>query len=407
MTTLDSATTFDTGTAYSLAPGSHDPSLTEVGRGTPMGELMRRYWHPVGLSSYATDLPRAVRILGEDLILFRDQGGRPGLVHPRCTHRGSSLLYGRVDECGLRCCYHGWAFDVQGMCTDQPCEPHNGLNRDRFRQPWYPVEERYGLIWAYMGPPDKKPLLQRYNLFEEIDEGETLFTDDNNIGSGRFFNDDVVPFNWLQHFENILDTAHFIWLHVYHSGPQFGSRYGEYDDLSNQPWERLTDADWKVSDRGVYTERTMKIPDGRTLHTITECVLPGVRGVPNPFGGNGRGDALGFVVPVDDTSFRIFTVLRGKDRTFFDRVGAIRPPAWPDDATRSQRFPGDWEAQGSQGRITLHSEEHLNTTDRGVRMLRRLLAEQMEIVANGGDPLNVAFEPGRETIPLECGQFFS
>jgi hypothetical protein len=216
-----------------------------------------------------------------------------------------------------------------------------------------------------------------------------------------------VPFNWLQHFENILDTAHFLWLHVFHSGPQFGSRYGEYDRLDFQPWERLGDAQWRVSERGVLTERTMTIPDGRTLHTVTETVLSGVRGVPNPFGGAGRGDALGFILPVDDTSFRIFTVLRGKDRSFFERVGAMRTPDAAADPTHYQRYPGDWEAQGSQGPITLHSEEHLSTTDRGVRMLRRLLQQQIEIVAAGGDPLNVAFEPGRELVELECGQFFS
>jgi nitrite reductase/ring-hydroxylating ferredoxin subunit len=407
MTDTATRTEPDTGTAYGLGTGSHDAVLTEVGAGTPMGELMRRYWHPVGLASYATDLPRAVRILGEDLILFRDNTGKPGLVHPRCAHRGASLLYARIDDHGIRCCYHGWAFDTQGMCTDQPCEPQNGLNRDKFRQPWYPVEERYGLIWAYLGPPERKPLLQRYNLFEEMGVGEQLFTDDNNIGSGRFFNDAAVPFNWLQHFENIHDTGHFMWLHYFHSGPQFGSRYGEFDKLDFQPWERMENVEWKVTERGVSTERTMKIPDGRTLRAVVETVLPGVRGVPNPFGGEGRTDSLGFVLPVDDTSFRIFTVLRAKDRGFFDRVGGLRNRTEADDPTRAQRFPGDWEAQGSQGPITLHSEEHLATSDRGVRMLRRLLREQIDVVAAGGDPMNVAFEPGSELISLESGQHVS
>ncbi len=396
--------TTDQGTAYGLRPGHHDPMLTEVGAGTPMGELMRRYWHPIALAEAATDLPRAVRVLGEDLVLFRTGDGRPGLVHPRCTHRGSSLLYARVDECGLRCCYHGWAFDPEGNCTDQPCEPNNGLNRDRFRQPWYPVDERYGLIWAYLGPPDKKPLLPRYSTLEDLDEGESLFTDDRNIGSGRYFTG-VVPFNWLQHFENILDTAHFYWLHVFHSGPQFGSRYGEFDVLDYQPWERLGGLTWTVTDTGVAVERTITIPDGRQLRTVTETVLPAVRGVSNPFGGEGRGDSLGFVLPVDDTGFKIFTVLRAKDRTFFERIEAIRPPGEP-DPEHTQRFPGDWEAQGSQGPITLHSEEHLATSDRGVRTLRRLLRDQVALVAAGGDPLNVAYEPGTELVRIECGQYF-
>ena len=397
----------DNGSAYHRPEGHRDATLTHVGRGTPMGEVLRRYWHPIGLSEHATDLPRAVKVLGEELILFRDRSGTPGLVHPRCAHRGSSLLYARIDDAGIRCCYHGWAFDTEGHCTDQPCEPQNGLHRDKFRQPWYPVEERYGLVWAYLGPPERKPLMPRYNVLEDLEEGEQLFTDDRNIGSGRY-NDQPVPFNWLQHFENILDTAHFIWLHVFHSGPQFGSRYGEFEKLDFQPWERLAGQEWTVTERGVMTERFMKVPDGRTLRTVTETVLPGVRGVANPFGGAGRGDALGFVLPLDDTSFRIFTVLRGKDRGFFDRIAQMRSKyEQPDDPTFYQRFPGDWEAQGSQGPITLHSEEHLATSDRGVRTLRRLLEQQTEIVAAGGDPINVGFEPGTEWVRLDVGQYFT
>ncbi len=397
----------DEGTAYGLDPGTHDADLTEVGFGTPMGTLMRRYWHPIGLSEDATDLPRPVRILGEDLILFRSVDGKAGLVHPRCIHRGSSLLYARVDDCGLRCCYHGWAFDTEGRCTDQPCEPSNGLNRDKFRQPWYPVEERYGLIWAYIGPPELKPLLPRYELLDVLGEGEQLFTDDYNIGSGRTFNDGPVPFNWLQHFENILDFGHFMWLHYFHSGPQFGSRFGEYDKLDFQPWERMAGVEWKVTPSGVAAERTMIIPDGRTLRSVTETVLPGVRGVPNPFGGSGRTDSLGFVLPVDDTNFRIYTVLRSKDRTFYERIHSIRDAREGKPADFYQRFPGDWEAQGSQGAITLHSVEHLATSDRGVRMLRRLLRDQIEIAQAGGTPMNVAYEPGSEWVPMNSGQYFS
>ena len=261
------------------------------------------------------------------------------------------------------------------------------------------------MIWAYLGPPERKPLLPRYSTFEDLADGEMLFTDDRNIGSGRYF-DGVVPFNWLQHFENILDTAHFYWLHFFHSGPQFGSRYGEFDVLDFQPWELLGDLTWTVTDTGVAVERSATIPDGRTLRTITETVLPGVRGVSNPFGDPGPGDSLGFVVPVDDTSFRIFTILRGKDRGFFDRIASMRRATDADDPTEAQRFPGDWEAQGSQGPITLHSEEHLATSDRGVRTLRRLLADQIAVVRSGGDPLNVCFEPGEELVRIECGQFW-
>lgn len=138
----------DTGTAYGRPAPTHKKELTEVGAGTPMGELLRRYWHPIGLVGDACETPRKVRVLGEDLILFRDLSGRPGLLYPHCAHRGTSLYYGKVDEKGIRCCYHGWQFDVQGHCLEQPCEPGGGAHRHRIRQPWYPVQELYGLVWA-------------------------------------------------------------------------------------------------------------------------------------------------------------------------------------------------------------------------------------------------------------------
>lgn len=298
---------------------------------------------------------------------------------------------------------------MQGRCTDQPCEPQNGLHRDKVRQPWYPVEERYGIIFAYMGPPEKKPLLPRYSALEPLGPGEQLFTDDHNIGSGRF-EKGVVPFNWLQHFENIHDQGHFLWLHYFHSGPQFGSRYGELDKLDFQPWERLSGVKFRATPRGVLTERTQTLPDGRVLHAVVETVLPGVRGVPNPFGDDGAIDTLGFMLPVDDTGFRIFTVMRGKTDEFFQRISAIRGNVERKiaaDPHYFQRFPGDWEAQGSQGPITLHSEEHLATSDRGIVMLRRQLRQQLEAIQAGKDPLNIAFEPGSEMVELEAGQFLS
>src|SRR5262245_30624598 len=120
-------------TAYDLPPPSHDASLTHVGRGTPMGELLRRYWHPVALTTDATDVPKTIRVLSEDLVLFRDKSGRPGLLHSRCAHRGANLYYGRVEERGIRCCYHGWLFAPDGQCLEQPCEPKGGRALGVFR----------------------------------------------------------------------------------------------------------------------------------------------------------------------------------------------------------------------------------------------------------------------------------
>ena len=137
--------TLPEGSAYYLEPPTFDEDLVRVGRGTPGGELLRRYWHPVAVASEVKDLPVAIRALGEDLVLFRTTGGAFGLVHPRCCHRGTTLLYGRVEQQGIRCCYHGWLFGPEGHCLDQPCEPGGGEKRENYRQPWYPVQERYGL----------------------------------------------------------------------------------------------------------------------------------------------------------------------------------------------------------------------------------------------------------------------
>jgi len=144
------------GSAYGLPEPSYDAELVEVGAGTPAGELLRRYWHPVGVSSELADLPVPVRVLGEDLILFRTGQGRPGLVYPRCIHRGTTLRYGKVESNGIRCCYHGWLFDPEGRCLEQPCEPGGGRKLELYRQPWYPLEERYGLVFAYLGPPERR-----------------------------------------------------------------------------------------------------------------------------------------------------------------------------------------------------------------------------------------------------------
>lgn len=395
----------DTGTGYGRTHGSANDALTQVGARTPMGELLRRYWHPVGLASYASDLPRKVRALGEDLILFRDKMGRAGLVHPRCCHRGSSLFFGRVEDAGIRCCYHGWLFDVQGNCLEQPGEPNGGEHRHRSRQPWYPVQERYGLIWTYMGPPEKKPLLPRYDCLEELGPEEQLFTDDNNIGIGG--PDPEPAFNWFQHYENIHDHAHFYWLHYLHSGPQFGERFGEMDMQRMRAAlpDLVAGVKFEVSGRGLTARRDTALPDGRRLEMIVETVLPTLRVVPNPFGTEGRVDHIGFVLPVDDTHFRIFTVLRGVDRKFFEIFEDPLYARAPHLMEQWQRFPGDYEAQGSQGAVTLHSEEHLVRSDRPIIMLRRLFEAQSKVVAEGRDPIGVHFEPGTEYVRLEAGAF--
>jgi len=377
----------DTGTGYTRRPSSHIAALTEVGRGTPMGELMRRYWHPVGLGSHATDTPREVRVLGEDLVLFRDKTGRPGLVKARCCHRGTSLYFGKVEERGIRCCYHGWLFDIEGHCLEQPCEPEGGKMRDRVRQPWYPVQELYGLIFAYMGPPEKKPVLPRYACLADLDAGEFIDSDDSSIGSGG---PQIVPCNWLQHFENVVDPYHVVVLHGTHSGPQFSEMMARMPD----------EVHFERTPLGVRSRSTRKLPDGGTMRGSAEVAMPTLRVVPNPRAGVGganlfgRVESIGWTLPIDDTHFRIYVAGRVREKGELRRMrsrqgGKLWEQLTPDE---HRRFPGDFEAQTGQGAITLHSDEHLTESDKGVALVRQFLRQQLDRIASGQDPAGVSFD---------------
>jgi phenylpropionate dioxygenase-like ring-hydroxylating dioxygenase large terminal subunit len=381
----------DQGTAYELPPPAHDRDLTEVGRRTPMGEYLRRFWHPVGLTADAGGVPRAVRVLGEDLILFRDGTGKPGLVHARCCHRGTTLYYGKVEAEGIRCCYHGWLFDTEGHCLDQPCEPEGGRHRDRIRQPWYPVEERYGLIFAYMGPPDRKPVLPRYECLDIMDEGEFVEADDSSIGGGG---PAIIPCNWLQHFENVVDPLHVPILHGGFSGPQFTSAMAPMPEVS---FETMTN--------GVRVRSVRPAPEGKIFRRVTEAVLPTLRVVPNPrVAQYARVESIGWTLPIDDTSFRIYVAGRVRDTGDLGRMRSKFNGKFWWDMTESehQTFPGDYEAQVGQGAMTAHNEEHLVKSDEGIAMLRRLLRRQVRAVAEGRDPAGVSFDPDAPPVVFEA-----
>jgi nitrite reductase/ring-hydroxylating ferredoxin subunit len=367
--------------AYDLNPPTYDAALTLVTRGTPMGELLRRYWHPVGLVEDATETPRQIRVLGEDLILFRDHAGRPGLLHPRCAHRGASLLYGRTEERGIRCCYHGWLFDVNGNCVEQPCEPNNGGRAcAKVQQPAYPVEELYGLIFAYLGPLDRKPLLPRYNILEALGEGEFIEADDSSIGSGGPV---IVPCNWLQHYENVMDPFHVPILHGSFSGVQFSERMGLMPKVR-----------FEENARGIQSTQTRDLGEGREHRRITEAVLPTIRAVCSPRATvDGPCTLLGWVLPIDDTSFRIYSAGKVTQAGTLKTIRShFNGKLWQELTEAEHRdFPGDYEAQVSQGAVTLHSEEHLVSSDRGIGMLRRLYREQLKQMAAGENPIGTAF----------------
>lgn len=387
------------GSAYGRPRHTHDAELTEVGPGTPCGEFMRRYWQPVAVSATLTTTPQNVRILGEDLIVFRDGRGRPGLLTPRCAHRGASLYYGKVDDQGIRCCYHGWQFDVEGRCIDQPCEPNGGINRERVRQPWYPVEERYGLVFAYMGPPAKKPVLPRWDALEGLGPDEMIFATDSSFSVGGDDSVKILPWNWLQDWENSTDPWHVYILHTSFSGSQFAP------EMAVKP-----QVNWEYTETGLKYVAYRKLPDGREMDRVSPLLFPNLISTPDIELAPGPTNTIGWVVPVDDTNHRRFHSmkvpknLKGRPRQMYTEK---RPKPWIEmtEADR-QRHPSDWEAQGSQGLITLHSEEHLASSDKGIAMLRRQLRQQIRLVQQGGDPIGVTFDPAKAFFRTGGGNFY-
>ncbi len=384
------------GGAYGRELQHHDAELTEVGPGTSCGEFMRRYWHPIELSERVGERPLKVRILGEDLILFRDRMGRPGLLYPRCAHRGTTLYYGRVEKDGIRCCYHGWLFDVEGRCLDQPCEPEGGRARHTVRQPWYPVEERYGLVFAYMGPPDKKPVLPRYDCLETVRPGERIHADGASTGGGGDHTIEIVPTNWLNDWENVMDPFHLPILHTTFSGVQFVPEFGVMPQVK-----------WEAADHGMRYVAYRKLEDGREMDRITQVLLPHVRIVPDVQMKAGPAGRIGWVLPVDDTHYRLFHAGRVPQDFVPREFRAYDGRIWSElSEEEHQRFPGDWEAQVGQGPISLHSEENLATSDLGIVRLRRYMREQIGIVRQGGDPAGVAFDPAQATVKVQAGNYF-
>jgi phenylpropionate dioxygenase-like ring-hydroxylating dioxygenase large terminal subunit len=197
-------------------------SLCRVGPGTPMGNLMRQYWVPAALSSELPEpdgSPLRVRLLGEDLIAFRTTSGAVGLIRNSCPHRGASLFYGRNEDEGLRCVYHGWKFDVAGRCVDTPSEPPESTFKDKVRAVAYPCVERGGLIWAYLGPRATPP---PFPALEPIDAGDCAL---------QVYQREC---NWMQALEGDIDTCHTVFLHLGAVQP---------DDVPDGTWARYALAD--------------------------------------------------------------------------------------------------------------------------------------------------------------------
>lgn len=371
--------------AYGLKIPEPDSTLTRVGPGTPCGEFMRRYWQPVCLSADLKDLPKPVRILGEDLIAFRDGEGRAGLLFSRCSHRGSSLEYGRVEERGLRCCYHGWLYDIEGNVLEMPLEPPHNPYLKQIQHPCYPVREFGGLMFAYMGPPDKVPEVPMYDVWQ-VGGGTLRARMGARVGG-------PMNCNWLQAEENLMDALHTFWLHTRHSGPQFPSQnYGvDPDELR-----------YEETDMGMRFVLTRRLENGKWWELIWEMIMPlNVHLVYTDEPGTERVRAVSYCVPVDDThqlGASIRWLPDGATDSFSGRERLAPGGRTNSSYEYTQRHPDDKEAVEGQGPIALHGLEHLVTSDKGVLMFRGILRRAIQAALDGDDPKGIIRDPAKAAL---------
>jgi nitrite reductase/ring-hydroxylating ferredoxin subunit len=374
-----------------------DEELTHVGPGTPGGEYLRRFWQPVGYAEDLKDLPVASRIMGEDLVLFRDRSGRIGLLQRHCSHRGTSLEFGIVSERGIRCCYHGWLYDVDGRILETPNEPADSTLKDRLCHGAYPVHEYKGLVFAYLGPPDKKPPFPVYDTFElpgfRLDRGQLR-----GVKS-------IKPCNWLQIQDNVVDLVHEAFLHARVSGVQFLDRNG-------RPMVELAEVgelDFTETPIGMLVTETRRAGEDIWVRTI-EHICPNVVQIartpvlpPDYDGGRPELSYNPLItrwrVPVDDTSTLELSFVRVAEGEANAYVDSPPPVTLSNYGGRpyeeQQRSPGDYEAQVGQRPIAIHALEHLVSTDRGVIMFRRMVRQGIRAVQRGEDPKGLCRETGR------------
>jgi 5,5'-dehydrodivanillate O-demethylase len=355
--------------------------LTRVGPGTPMGELLRRYWFPVGVSSELTaGAARRVRLLGEDLVLFRTPGGVPGLLAEHCPHRGSSLACGVVTDAGIRCPYHGWQFDAAGRCTDMPAEAAPPALLARAATRAYPVEELGGLVFGYLGP-EPRPLLPRYDLFT----WDTALRD---IGRA------LLPCNWLQIMENSVDPTHVEWLHGQHLGAERAAQGLPAPAHYTRHHERIGFDVFRygIIKRRVLAGRDESHDDWAVGHPL---IFPCMLRV-----GAGRQHRFQIRVPVDDTHtlhYWYACYLPAPGRTLAPQATIpVYEVPWQDAGGRFITDfvdGGDIMAWVTQGPIADRTRELLVGSDHGITLLRRLLDEQLERAAAGLDPLGVIRNP--------------
>jgi nitrite reductase/ring-hydroxylating ferredoxin subunit len=360
---------------YQKQTAEPDLFLCQVGRGTPGGEYHRRFWQPVAYVHELTEVPLRVRALGEDLVTFRDRSGQIGLLYLHCSHRNASLEYGVIEERGIRCCYHGRVFDVDGTILELPGEPAAERLCRQVSQGAYPVHVFGGIVFAYMGPPERQPVFPLYDRFKL--PGLKL------VPGIRW----SLNCNWLQIKENAVDPHHTQVLHVI---PQMRGMEHFADEFSCVP--ELT---WTETPGGVAYLAARRVGDnvwvrsaeilGANLHTISSIFETGqeLKRASPPF-------LSLWTLPVDDdksVTFGISHVAEDEPMPFEKRRALEGLGQYEDRSYRERQWiPGDHDAQVGQGPINIHALEHLGSNDRGIAMFRRQVRLGIEAVARGEDP---------------------
>ncbi len=380
---------------------AHDAEITHAGRGTPLGEYMRKFWHPVCLSEELTDVPKAIRILNEDLVAFRDRSGRVGVLNRHCSHRGTSLEFGIIQPKGIRCCYHGWVYDIDGTLLEMPAEPEDSKLYDTVCQGAYPAFEKHGLVFAYMGPPEEKPAFPDYDAYR-YPEGNRLVAFSN-----------IYPCNWLQVYENIMDHVHTAILHnnmtveSVDQGMKDGLNFpAAFQDIPVMDWEKTRNG------HGITFIAGRRVDDEKIWVRMTEMIFPHLIQNANlmPTAHEVRHTTVCMTrwhVPVDDTNCILFGWRHFNDKVDpgghgseddcgYDKIdfldGQVERPY-----EIGQRAPGDWDAICSQRSIAVHAMENPGTSDIGVYRCRRLLRELVRGTAPE-DTTKPMSEDGSETL---------
>jgi phenylpropionate dioxygenase-like ring-hydroxylating dioxygenase large terminal subunit len=378
---------------------AHDnDTLTLTGAGTAMGDLLRRFWLPVLLAQElpAPDCdPVRAAVCGQELVAFRDSEGRIGLLDARCPHRGAELFWGRNEECGLRCVYHGWKFDVDGVCVDLPSEPAESNFKDKVRIGVYPAREAGGLIWGYFGPAEALPPFPRFE-FAAVPPGH------------RFVSKKLQECNWAQSLEGAIDTAHFSFLHM----PK------EVDDATPQivRWMKNDGAPRFTvipHDAGFVIGGARSTETDDLYWRITQFFVPNHSLAPGSMGQDSmNGQAW---VPIDDTHCWVYCYtwnpwrpITERERTAMAGGAGIhsevdrnwRPVRNRDNdylidrqAQRTTSFTGvkgiseqDAYIQDSQGAIVDRTKEHLGTTDVAIIEWRKLMLKLARDLREGEEP---------------------